>query len=144
MASRTRDPSDSLPPIPLDPTNQWMGEVTSNLIRVDERVGAVEKSVDGLSREVRESNSTSMLAARALERIAKAEEDRNDIERDAAKQALAAQKEADRNRDKWLTRAWETPAFQLLLTGTVYGILQLMGVAYLMNRLLGGAGGGTP
>lgn len=113
----------SMPPGKPDPTMAWMSEVTLGLERVSGRQAAVEKSLDQLTTEVRDAAGASGAAAEALARIAKAEEDR-----------LVLMREQAREGRQWKERIWSSQPFQLLMTGVVMAVLQLLGVAYLATK----------
>lgn len=128
-----RERQGSLPPtgITEDAASVWMREVTLNMEQLSGRVIVVEKSVDTLAIEVRRATDVSQISAQALERIAKAEEERAA----AAKEQNKLTRENQKLAERWAGRVWGSPAFQMLLTGTVMAALQFMGVAYIMNRL---------
>ena len=131
MSSRTRGEGE--PPSAADPTAKWMTEVTVGMVTHSGRIGAMEKSVDGLKGEVRASTEAAKAAVAALERIAKAEEERNRNEKDAAKA-----------RERWAERIWSSQPFQLLLLGIASAVVQLMGVAYIAHSIAGGTGAQPP
>jgi hypothetical protein len=161
--STTGDPpTDEVPipasapttPTPTDALGGWITEVTVGMERMVARQEAVEKSVDGLSKEVRAAEATAARAATVLERIAKAEEDRFLFMREEAERAAAAadraakaeEKNAARTltaREEWRKRVWESPAFQLLIIGFVVSALNLLGVGYLAHSF-GTSGGSAP
>jgi hypothetical protein len=107
-----------------------MREVTLNMEQLSGRIVIVEKSVDNLISEVRRSGDVTNLAAQALDRIAKAEEDRATGEKERNK----ILRDAGRRSERWFDRVWETPATQLLLTGVVMAVLQFLGVAYMATK----------
>lgn len=123
-----------------DPVAAWMSEVTLLVEQLTGRLKAVEKSVDGVVSEVRTATDTAKMAAAALTRIAKAEESQAQTARDRLEGDRLQDKNDRKNRDKWATRLWESPAVQMLLTGVVLAILQFLGVAYLATHLGGVSG----
>lgn len=137
-----REESRALARRPLtadDPVSAWMTEMTLLVEQLAGRVGAVEKSVDGMRLEVRMATDTSKIAALALQRIAKAEEDRAETERERLEQEKKERLENKRSRERWASRFWESPALQMLLTGLVLGVLQLLGLGWFARTVLTGA-----
>lgn len=89
------------------------------------QLGAVEKSIDTMEQTVRSSAEVARRAGDALERIAKAEEERN---------RLAS--EQSKRRDDLLGRVWASPPFQLLLILAIAGIAQLVGLRWVVDNYL--------
>lgn len=145
MPSRERTAAQqSLPPDERRSSSGdgWMLEVTVNLEQLNSRMGAVEKSLDGVAAEVRKSTGDlaaevrtaaeiSKVAVEALTRIAKAEEERAGAESDRNKILL----KDNEVRERWAERIWSSPAFQVLLSGVVLGVLQFLGVTYVVSQL---------
>ena len=152
MGNRTRT---DMPPeatsIPTSVTEEspfttWATEFTLGLERVGGRLGDVEKSVDRMGHEVRDSNVVAGRAASALERIAKADEERNELLKKAEETRIAEAKKAEEARiadakedkkikEEWKKRLWESQPFQLLITGLVLAMFQSLCIAYLANAL---------
>lgn len=95
----------------------WMTEVTVGQERTDGRVQALEKSVDL-------NTAATKAVADALEHLARERSEGNRL-----------QSEANKARAEWAHRIWNAPAVQLLLAGAVIALLNLLGVAYLAQRM---------
>lgn len=87
------------------------------------QLSAVEKSVDGLRIDVAESHRRAVVVETILARIAAAEEERTRIQREEVVR-----------REAWATRLWSTPAIQLLITALVFGVLNLVGLRWAVER----------
>ena len=127
---------------PEDLTAAWMAELTAGVVdlrqaAVDLRAGqtAVEKSIDGLAKELHEEMKNSRAAASALESMAKLERERLDLDKEDRKTRDRRDQEERKTREDWKKRIWESQAFQTLLTGVVLGLLQLAGFGWLANTL---------
>jgi hypothetical protein len=130
-----------------DVTSNWMSEMTSGLIAMREsqhnilveiREGqrAVEKSTDNLATEIREEMGNSRRSADALERMAKAEEERFKFEKEERAERVKVEKEERKIREDWKKRLWESQAVQILMLGVVLGFFQLIGFGYLVDRIV--------
>ena len=118
--------------IKRDPCAEWMLEVTTLLSHQTARLQAVEKSLDQNTTTVAAAAAAATSAAAALGRIAKTEEDR-----------LAFDREDRNHRNAWLARVWSSNAIQLLIVGLVVAVLNVLGVSYLVDRVLPVVGGTT-
>lgn len=143
MSSRSRtepprDPTDEdAPPLILDgdPFKSWMGEVTIWLERLAARMKALEKACEQFADVVKRSTDVSVQTAGALDRLAKAQENANQLERERAAAAAKLDRERERSKERWLGRFWESQAVQILLVGLVVSILQFMGLGYFAANL---------
>jgi RNA recognition motif-containing protein len=145
MPNRTRTEVPPEEPT-VDVTSNWMSEMTSGLIELRESQGAilveiregqkaVEKSTDKLATEIREELGNSRRAAEALERMAKAEEERLKLEKEDRAERVKQEREDRKVREDWKKRIWESQAFQMFMLGLVMGFFQLVGFGYLVDRL---------
>ena len=108
-----------------DSVQKWMTEVTEVVTTNNLRLEAVEKSTDA-------NTKTAERAIAALERLAKAEEDRNALD----KEARQAAKDATDRRDRWMERLWNSPQFQMVFTGLAIVAMNLVGLAGLAHYYL--------
>lgn len=129
MPARERTPAGA----PEDSTYVWMREVTSNMEHLTGRVSLVEKSVDGMSLEVRRATDVAVTAAAAMERIAKAEEDRLREDRARNKFLAEQEKERARVREKWIERVLGSQTTQVFFAALLAGVLNLLGLSYVVR-----------
>ena len=88
------------------------------------QLSAVEKSIDGMEATVRSSAEVARRAGDALERIAKAEEERNRLAAEGTKQ-----------RADLFGRIWASQPVQLLILLAICGLAQLVGGVFLGEHL---------
>ena len=89
------------------------------------QLSAVEKSIDGMEATVRSSAEVARRAGDALERIAKAEEERNRLAAEGSKQ-----------RADLFGRVWSSQPVQLLILLAICGLAQLVGLRWVVENYI--------
>jgi hypothetical protein len=107
-----------------DNVAEFFTEVVMQLEASNGRLTANEKATDELRRVLGDNTKVAENAVRALERIAKADEER-----------VATEKEATAQRGRWFDKLWASQPAQMLLIGFVIVVLNTFGAGAVSRYL---------